>query len=86
MPAVNTFHLATIRGVVTMRRGVQTRCLGHRCNVRSENAADNVTQLVVPNAGHWLMEEAPDTTISTVRNFIDGKPIPSEDSESTARH
>lgn len=39
------------------------------------NAADHVTELVVPNAGHWLMEEAPDTTIAAVRNFIDGKPI-----------
>jgi pimeloyl-ACP methyl ester carboxylesterase len=37
------------------------------------NAADNVTGLVVPNAGHWLMEEAPDTTIAAVRDFVDGK-------------
>lgn len=37
------------------------------------NAAINVTELVVPNAGHWLMEEAPDVTVSAVRDFIDGK-------------
>jgi pimeloyl-ACP methyl ester carboxylesterase len=39
------------------------------------NAADNVTGLVVPGAGHWLMEEAPDQTITAVRDFIDGKPV-----------
>lgn len=34
------------------------------------NAADNVTELVVPGAGHWLMEEAPGPTIQAIRNFI----------------
>lgn len=37
------------------------------------NAATNVTELVVPNAGHWLMEEAPATTIPAIHHFIDGK-------------
>lgn len=41
------------------------------------NAASNVTELVVPNAGHWLMEEATDTTIAAVRAFIDGKAVTS---------
>ena len=36
------------------------------------NAASNVTELVIPNAGHWLMEEAPDATIRVMRDFIDG--------------
>ncbi len=34
------------------------------------NAADNVTELVVPGAGHWLMEEAPGAIIKAVREFI----------------
>jgi len=34
------------------------------------NAATDVTELVVPNAGHWLMEEAPAATISAVRAFV----------------
>jgi len=34
------------------------------------NAADNVTQVVVPGAGHWLMEEAPTPTIRAIRDFI----------------
>ena len=39
------------------------------------NAAAHVTELVVPDAGHWLMEEAPAATTAAVRNFIDGKPV-----------
>lgn len=39
------------------------------------NAAANVTELVVPGAGHWLMEEATETTVSAVHHFIDGKPV-----------
>jgi len=39
------------------------------------NAAGNVTGLVIPGAGHWLMEEATDATIAAVRNFADGKPV-----------
>ncbi len=45
------------------------------------NAATNVTELVVPHAGHWLMEEAPDTTIAAIHNFIDGKPVASAETK-----
>ncbi|MFZ4288633.1 alpha/beta fold hydrolase [Variovorax sp. HJSM1_2] len=34
------------------------------------NAASNVTELVVPNAGHWLMEEATATTTQAVKDFL----------------
>ncbi len=34
------------------------------------NAADNVTEVVIPGAGHWLMEEAPKATIQAIRAFI----------------
>jgi pimeloyl-ACP methyl ester carboxylesterase len=34
------------------------------------NAATNVTALVVPHAGHWLMEEAPAATITAVRTLL----------------
>jgi pimeloyl-ACP methyl ester carboxylesterase len=37
------------------------------------NAASNVSELVVPNAGHWLMEEAPLPTIAAIRAFVDGQ-------------
>jgi pimeloyl-ACP methyl ester carboxylesterase len=34
-------------------------------------AATNVQELVIPNSGHWLMEEQPVATISGVRAFLD---------------
>ncbi|EXF96402.1 alpha/beta hydrolase [Pseudomonas fluorescens HK44] len=34
------------------------------------NVTDKVTEVVVPGAGHWLMEEAPTQTIRAVRDFI----------------
>lgn len=34
------------------------------------NAATNVQEVVVPNAGHWLMEEAPAATIAAVKDFL----------------
>jgi pimeloyl-ACP methyl ester carboxylesterase len=36
--------------------------------------ADNVTGAVIPNSGHWLMEEQPTATIAAVRAFLDPKP------------
>ena len=37
------------------------------------NAAVDVTGLVIPNAGHWLMEEQPAATIAAVRAFLSSK-------------
>ena len=37
------------------------------------NAATDVTEVVIPDAGHWLMEEQPAATIKAVRQFLDGK-------------
>jgi len=37
-------------------------------------AATDVTEGVVPNSGHWIMEENPGATIALVRRFLDGKP------------
>lgn len=34
------------------------------------NAATDVTELVVPGSGHWLMEEAPEKTVSAVQAFL----------------
>jgi pimeloyl-ACP methyl ester carboxylesterase len=36
------------------------------------NAATDVTELVIPDAGHWLMEEAPEATMAAIQDFIDG--------------
>jgi pimeloyl-ACP methyl ester carboxylesterase len=34
-------------------------------------AATNVDQAVIPDAGHWLMEEQPKATVAVVRAFLD---------------
>jgi pimeloyl-ACP methyl ester carboxylesterase len=40
------------------------------------NAAVDVTEVVIPGAGHWLMEEAPAATIAALVGFIDAPPAP----------
>jgi uncharacterized RmlC-like cupin family protein len=37
-------------------------------------AADDVRQVVIPNSGHWLMEEQPDATIAAIRAFLQNAP------------
>ena len=34
-------------------------------------AASNVREGVIPDSGHWIMEENPSATISMVRAFLD---------------
>jgi len=36
-------------------------------------AATNVTEGVVPDSGHWIMEENPSATVTMVRAFLTGK-------------
>jgi pimeloyl-ACP methyl ester carboxylesterase len=35
-------------------------------------AADNVQEGVIPDSGHWIMEENPQATVKMVRAFLDG--------------
>jgi len=37
-------------------------------------AATNVTEGIVPDSGHWIMEENPTATVKLVRAFLEGKP------------
>jgi pimeloyl-ACP methyl ester carboxylesterase len=37
------------------------------------NAATDVTEVVIPGAGHWLMEEEPAATVKAIRQFLDGR-------------
>ncbi|MBF6033561.1 alpha/beta hydrolase [Pseudomonas sp. P155] len=46
------------------------KSFGNNEAIVMRNAADNVTEGVIPAAGHWLMEEAPAPTIKAVRDFI----------------
>jgi pimeloyl-ACP methyl ester carboxylesterase len=36
------------------------------------HAANNVQEGIIPDSGHWIMEENPTATISMVRAFLDG--------------
>ena len=46
------------------------KAFGANVAVVMRNAATNVQEVVVPNAGHWLMEEAPGPTITAVQDFL----------------
>jgi pimeloyl-ACP methyl ester carboxylesterase len=37
------------------------------------NAAMDVTEVVIPGAGHWLMEEEPAATMKAIRQFLDNR-------------
>jgi pimeloyl-ACP methyl ester carboxylesterase len=41
--------------------------------VLMRNAAVTVTEVVIPNSGHWLMEEQPAATIAAIRAFLSSK-------------
>jgi pimeloyl-ACP methyl ester carboxylesterase len=46
------------------------KAFGANVAVIMRNAATNVQEVIVPNVGHWLMEEAPAATIAAVRDFV----------------
>ncbi|MGF6995792.1 pimeloyl-ACP methyl ester carboxylesterase [Paraburkholderia sp. GAS32] len=46
------------------------KAFGANVAVQMRNAATNVQEVIVPNAGHWLMDEAPAPTIAAVQNFL----------------
>ena len=39
------------------------------------NAATRVSEVVIPNSGHWLMEEEPAATMTAIRTFLDAKNV-----------
>ncbi|MGL4963306.1 MAG: alpha/beta fold hydrolase [Inquilinus sp.] len=46
------------------------KAFGASMAIIMRNAATNVQEVIVPNAGHWLMDEAPAPTIAAVRDFL----------------
>jgi pimeloyl-ACP methyl ester carboxylesterase len=46
------------------------KSFGATMAVVMRNAATDVTEAVVPGAGHWLMEESPAATITLIENFL----------------
>lgn len=51
------------------------RSLGATMAVIMRSAANDVTELVVANSGHWLMEEQPGVTVGAISSFLHGKAI-----------
>jgi pimeloyl-ACP methyl ester carboxylesterase len=49
------------------------KAFGANVAIVMRNAADNVTEVLIANSGHWLMDEQPAATIAAVRNFLDRK-------------
>jgi len=50
------------------------KSFGPTMAVVARDAFSNVQQLVIPDSGHWLMEEQPAATVAAIRAFLD-KPI-----------
>ena len=46
------------------------KSFGKLMAVNMRNAAADVTEAVVPDAGHWLMEENPAPTVALIQNFL----------------
>jgi len=46
------------------------KSFGNNEAIVMRNAADKVMEVVIPGAGHWLMEEAPTQTIAAIRKFM----------------
>ncbi|MGO4700770.1 alpha/beta fold hydrolase [Dyella sp. 2RAB6] len=47
------------------------KSFGSNMATEMRHAANDVTELVIPGAGHWLMEEMPEATIKAVMDFAD---------------
>lgn len=46
------------------------KAFGANVAIQMRNVATNVKEVIVPNAGHWMMEEAPVPTITAVKDFL----------------
>ncbi len=49
------------------------KSFGPMMAVVARAVATDVTEAVVPNSGHWLMEEQPAATVKLVRDFLDAE-------------
>jgi pimeloyl-ACP methyl ester carboxylesterase len=67
----NRKAIATKLGMPVLAIG-GAKSFGANEAVVMRNAATHVTELVIPDAGHWLMEEAPGPTMAAIQDFIDG--------------
>jgi pimeloyl-ACP methyl ester carboxylesterase len=49
------------------------KSFGANVAIIMRNAADDVTEVMIADSGHWLMEEQPTATIAAVHKFLDRK-------------
>ena len=49
------------------------KSFGPTMAVVASAAAENVTEVVIPASGHWLMEEQPEATVKAIRSFLDAE-------------
>jgi pimeloyl-ACP methyl ester carboxylesterase len=52
------------------------KSFGPMMAVAARGGAVNVEERVIADAGHWLMEEQPASTVKAIRDFLDAKPQP----------
>lgn len=50
------------------------KSFGPTMAVVAQAAAIDVEERVIPNSGHWLMEEQPAATVASIHDFLDGHP------------
>ena len=50
------------------------KSFGPQMAVVMRAAADDVSEGIIPNSGHWIMEENPQATVTMVRAFLSAKP------------
>ena len=55
---------------VRMMTSSQSTFFGNNMAAHMQFAASNVTGGIVPNSGHWIMEENPQATIKLVTDFF----------------
>ena len=67
--ATEAIDALAINGRVMLAIGGE-KSFGPNEAIVMRNAATNVQELVVPNAGHWLMEEQPQATVSAIVKFL----------------
>lgn len=65
----NKALMATKLGMPVLALGGE-KMFGANQAVVMRNAATDVTEVVIPDVGHWLMEEAPSEVIAAVRAFL----------------
>ena len=74
MHTARIYHTLTMLADGTVLAVGGEKSFGPTMAVVMRAAATDVQEVVIPDAGHWLMEEQPTATVAAVRAFLDGRP------------